>query len=277
MNGYLKAVLLLAFLTALFMGVGAMIGGRSGMMIAFFIALGMNFFAWWNSDQMVLRLYKAQPLEPGHSFYEITKTLVDNAHMPMPKLYMIENAQPNAFATGRSPEKGAVALTTGLIDRLSTNEVAAVIAHELAHIKNRDTLIMTITATLAGALSMLANFAMFFGGNRNGNNGMGIIGVLVVVILAPLAATLVQMAISRSREFEADRIGAEICGRPLWLADALTKISSLAQKIDNHQAEANPATAHMFIMNPLHVHSVDGLFKTHPSTEERVKRLQAMA
>lgn len=278
MSGYLKSVILLAFLTALFMGVGAMIGGRSGMMIAFFMALAMNFFAWWNSDQMVLRLYKAQPLEAGHALYQITQTLAENAAIPMPKLYLIENPQPNAFATGRSPEKGAVAVTSGLINQLSTNEVAAVIAHELAHIKNRDTLIMTITATLAGALSMLANFAMFFGGNRDNNNGggLGIIGVLALSLLAPLAATIVQMAISRSREYEADRIGAEICGRPLWLATALTKISTMAQKIDNHDAEANPATAHMFIMNPLHVHSIDGLFKTHPSTEERVRRLEAM-
>ena len=193
----------------------------------------------------------------------------------MPRVYIIDTPQPNAFATGRNPENAAVAATTGLLKALSSEEVAGVMAHELAHIRNRDTLVMTITATLAGALSMLANFALFFGGNRN--NPLGIVGVLLMAILAPLAAMLVQMAISRSREYEADRVGAEICGRPLWLASALQRIDGLARRIDNHVAERNPATAHMFIINPLHAHAVDGLFSTHPNTANRVAALRRMA
>lgn len=276
MNGYIKTTFLLAGLTALFMGLGFMLAGTGGMAVAFIIACCMNVFAWWQSDSVVLKLYRARPMQGSDysDLVEMTKVMAENAQIPMPKLYIIDNNQPNAFATGRSPEKGAVAVTTGLIERLSVNEVVGVIAHELAHIKNRDTLIMTVTATLAGALSMLANFALFFGGNRN--NGLGVIGVLLISILAPLAASLVQMAISRSREYEADRIGAQICGRPEWLADALEKISMKVQEIDNHQAEENPATAHLFIMNPLHVHAIDGLFSTHPSTQERVRRLRAM-
>jgi heat shock protein HtpX len=193
----------------------------------------------------------------------------------MPKVYIIDNPQPNAFATGRNPENAAVAATTGLLQRLSSEEVAGVMAHELAHVRNRDTLIMTITATIAGAISMIANFGLFFGGNRN--NPLGIVGVLLVAILAPFAAMLVQMAISRSREYAADRIGAEICGHPLWLASALEKIERAAKGIDNHTAEANPATAHMFIINPLHAHSVDSLFSTHPNTANRVAKLREMA
>lgn len=277
MGGYLKSTLLLAGLTALFMGCGFLIAGEGGMMIALAFACVMNVMAWWRSGDMVLSMYRAKPMDQGQyrDYYEITQMMVERAQMPMPKLYVIENDQPNAFATGRNPEKGVVAVTTGLMKRLSVQEVAGVIAHELAHIKNRDTLIMTITATIAGALSMLANFALFFGGGRD-RNGLGIIGVLLISILAPLAATIVQMAISRSREYEADRIGAEICGRPSWLADALEKIAGDVKVIDNSQAEQNPATAHMFIMNPLHVHAIDGLFSTHPSTQERVKRLRNM-
>jgi heat shock protein HtpX len=193
----------------------------------------------------------------------------------MPKVYLIDNDQPNAFATGRNPENAAVAATTGLLRRLNAQEVAAVMAHELAHVQNRDTLIMTVTATLAGAISMLASFALFFGNNRN--NPLGLIGTLAMMILAPMAAALVQMAISRSREYEADRRGAELCGNPLWLASALEKIDRSARAIDNLPAERNPATAHMFIINPLHAHKVDGLFSTHPSTENRVARLREMA
>jgi heat shock protein HtpX len=203
------------------------------------------------------------------------RQMTERAGMPMPRVYIIETEQPNAFATGRNPENAAVAATRGLLRALSTEEVAGVMAHELAHIRNRDTLIMTITATFAGAISMLANFAIFFGGNRN--NPLGIVGVIAMMILAPLAAGLVQMAISRSREYEADRIGAEICGRPQWLAGALEKIDVLAKRIDNNVAERNPATAHMFIINPLHAHRYDSLFSTHPATANRVAALRAMA
>jgi heat shock protein HtpX len=201
--------------------------------------------------------------------------MADRAGMPRPTVYIIENAQPNAFATGRNPENAAVAATTGLLQNLSREEIAAVMAHELAHIRNHDTTIMTITATFAGAISMLANFALFFGGNRN--NPLGLIGTLALMILAPLGAALVQMAISRGREYEADRVGAEICGNPLWLASALEKISGLASRIDNESAERNPATAHMFIINPLHAHARDKLFSTHPAAENRIRALREIA
>lgn len=267
----------MAAMTALFMGIGYMIGGGSGMAIALVIAAGMNIFSWWHSDKMVLRYYKAKEVDRSShpDLYNMVDQMVENAAMPMPKVYIIENDQPNAFATGRNPENAAVAVTTGLLRRLTAGEIAGVIAHELAHIKNRDTLIMTVTATIAGAISMIANFMMFFGGSRD--NRMGIVGTLAVMILAPFAATIVQMAISRSREYEADRIGAQICGKPDWLADALEKIALKTQVIDNGAAERNPATAHMFIINPLHMHAIDGLFSTHPRTEERIRRLREMA
>jgi heat shock protein HtpX len=273
--GYLKTTLLMAGMTALFMGIGAMIGGGTGMMIALVIAVAMNLYSWWNSDKMVLRYYKARQVDQSTApdLYNMVMQMSENANMPMPKVYIIDNDQPNAFATGRNPENAAVAATTGLLRRLDSGEVAGVMAHELAHIKNRDTLIMTMTASIAGAISMLANFMMFFGG---GNNRMGLIGTIAMMILAPMAASVVQMAISRSREYEADRVGAEICGRPEWLASALEKIAMKAKVIDNHTAERNPATAHMFIINPLHVHTIDGLFSTHPKTEERVRRLREM-
>lgn len=275
MTGYLRTTLLMAAMTALLVGIGGLIGGQGGMMIALIFAAGTNLFAWWNSDKMVLRYYKARQVDESTApdLYNMVRQMAENGQMPMPKVYIIDNDQPNAFATGRNPENAAVAATTGLLRRLDSGEVAGVMAHELAHIKNRDTLIMTITATIAGAISMLANFMMFFGGQ---NNRMGIIGTLAVMILAPIAASLVQMAISRSREYEADRIGAEICGRPEWLASALEKIAMKAKVIDNQAAEQNPATAHMFIINPLHMHSIDGLFSTHPKTEERIRRLRAM-
>ena len=273
--------ILIAFMTALFMGAGYLIGGTSGMVIAFVVAAGMNFFAYWNADKIVLRMYKAQPVtrEESPQFYGIVEQLAENAGLPMPKVYVIENPQPNAFATGRNPENAAVAATTGLLRTLNAQEVAGVMAHELAHVKNRDTLTMTVTATIAGAISMLANFGLFFGmmGGGNRNNPLGIVGVLLVALLAPMAAALVQMAISRTREYEADRIGAEICGRPLWLASALEKIQQSAERIDNQAAEKNPATAHMFIINPLHAHKVDNLFSTHPTTANRVAKLRAMA
>jgi heat shock protein HtpX len=273
-----RTFMLMAAMTAIFLGIGFLIGGRGGIMIAFFIALAMNFFAYWNSDKIVLRMYKAREAGEGDApqLFRTVRQLAQNAGLPMPKVYIIDNPQPNAFATGRNPENAAVAATTGLLQMLTPEEVAAVMAHELAHVKNRDTLIMTITATLAGAISMIANFALFFGGSRN-NNPLGIIGLLALMILAPLAAALVQMAISRTREYGADRVGAEICGHPLWLASALEKISSGAQRIDNNDAERNPATAHMFIINPLHARAIDGLFSTHPNTDDRIVRLQQMA
>ncbi len=269
--------MLLAVLTAIFMAVGFLLGGTMGMLLALVFAIGTNLFAYWNSDKVVLRMYKAREVDRQSlpEFYDLVAQLAENAELPMPKVYIIDNPQPNAFATGRNPENAAVAATTGLLQVLSTQEVAGVMAHELAHVKNRDTLTMTITATIAGAIGMLANFALFFGGNRN--NSVGIIGTIAIMILAPMAAMLVQMAISRTREYAADRSGAEISGQPLWLASALEKIQRSASRIDNQQAERNPATAHMFIINPLHAHAIDGLFSTHPKTENRVARLRKMA
>lgn len=275
MTSYFKTAILLAALTAIFMGAGFLLAGEGGMLIALALAAAMNLFAWWNSGATVLRYYKAKEVAPNHSLHRIVAQLVEREGMPMPKVYVIENPQPNAFATGRGPENAAVAATTGLLQLMNEREVAGVMAHELAHVKNRDTLIMTVTATLAGALSMLANFALFFGGNRN--NPLGIVGVLLMMILAPMAAMLVQMAISRTREYEADAAGAQICGNPDWLADALEKLEAGAQRIDNHAAENNPATAHMFIVNPLHAHKRDKLFSTHPNTANRVARLREMS
>jgi len=269
---------LIAAMTALFMGVGYLLGAEQGMLIAFLVALGMNAFAYWNSDKMVLRMYGARQVGPAEApeFHRLVAELTARAGLPMPKVYIIDSDQPNAFATGRNPENAAVAATTGLLRLLTREEIAGVMAHELAHIKNRDTLVMTVTATLAGAIGMLANFAFFLGGN-NRNNPLGIVGVLLVTILAPLAATLVQLAISRTREYGADRGGAEICGNPLWLASALAKLEQGSRRIDNHAAEANPATAHMFIVNPLHAHAADSLFATHPSTGNRIARLEELA
>jgi len=275
--GYLRTAILLAAMTALFMGIGALLGGFGGSLIALVIALGMNAFTWWNSDKMVLKMHGAQPASgrAGGDLQRTVHDMADRAGMPRPKVYVIDNAQPNAFATGRNPENAAVAATSGLLQNLSREEIAAVMAHELAHIRNHDTTIMTITATFAGAISMLANFALFFGGNRN--NPLGLIGTLALMILAPLGAALVQMAISRGREYAADRAGAEICGNPLWLASALEKISGLAARIHNDTAERNPATAHMFIINPLHAHARDKLFSTHPAAENRIRALREMA
>ena len=279
MSGYVRTALLLAALTALFMVVGGLLGGRGGVVIALLVAVGMNLFAYWNADKMVLRMHNAREVDARSApdFYRLVAQLAEQAQLPMPRVYLIDADQPNAFATGRNPANAAVAATTGLLQRLSSEEVAAVMAHELAHVRNRDTLIMTITATLAGALSMLANFGLFFGGGNNRNNPLGFIGVILTVILAPLAAMMVQMAISRSREYEADRVGAEICGRPLWLAAALEKIEAFAKGIDYAAAERNPATAPMFIINPLHANAVDSLFSTHPSTANRVAALRRMA
>jgi heat shock protein HtpX len=275
-----KTALLLAAMTSLFVGIGWLIGGPTGMVIAFVVALGMNAFAYWNSDKMVLNMYGAQEIgeRDDPELFGLVSELARRAQIPMPKVYIMQNEQPNAFATGRDPAHGAVAVTTGIMQRLSREELAGVLAHELAHIKNRDTLIMTVTATIAGAISMLANFAMFAGATGdNRNNPLGIIGSIAIMFLAPMAALLVQMAISRTREYEADRVGAEIAGQPLWLARALENIQDSAQRIGNHDAERNPATAHMFIINPLSGHGMDNLFSTHPSTANRVARLQGMA
>jgi heat shock protein HtpX len=275
---YFRTAMLLAAMTALFLAIGFLLGGEVGMLIALAFACLTNLFAYWNSDRMVLSMYGAREVDArtAPTYYGIVQQLADRAGLPMPKVYIIENDQPNAFATGRNPDNAAVAATTGLLRHLSTEEIAGVMAHELAHVRNRDTLIMTITATIAGAISMLATFAMFFGGNRN-NNPLGLIGTILVMILAPIAAALVQMAISRTREYSADAAGAEICGHPLWLASALEKLETGSRRIDNEAAEANPATAHMFIINPLHGGSVDNLFSTHPNTENRVRRLREMA
>lgn len=275
MTGYARTAILMAVMTALFIGVGWLLGGGAGALLALIFAAGMNAFAWWNSDKMVLRMHGAEPVVGNSSLRQMVADLAQGAGMPVPEVYVIRNDQPNAFATGRSPDRAAVAVTTGLMRSLSREEIAAVVAHELAHIRNRDTLIMTVTATFAGAISMLANFAFFFGGRRD--NPLGLVGVLLMMILAPLAAGLVQMAISRAREYEADRIGAEICGNPMWLASALQRIQGLASRIDNHSAERNPGTAHMFIINPLHAHGYDHLFSTHPSTEKRVAALRDLA
>jgi heat shock protein HtpX len=273
----LRTGILMAAMTGLFLAVGFLLGGTGGMLIALAIAVAMNAFAYWNADKMVLRLYRARQVDRASapSLVGIVEQLADNAGLPMPRVYIIDDEQPNAFATGRNPENAAVAATTGLLKRLSAEEVAGVMAHELAHIRNRDTLTMTITATIAGAISMLANFGLFFGGSRN--NPLGLFGAILVMILAPLAAALVQMAISRTREYAADRAGAEICGQPMWLASALEKIDRAARGIDNRTAEGNPATAHMFIINPLHSHRVDNLFTTHPRTENRIARLRQLA
>lgn len=274
----MRTAMLLAFMTALFMGVGFLIGGRGGMMIAFFVAAGMNFFSYWNSDKMVLRAYRAQEVDERSApeFYVMVRDLARNAGLPMPKVYVFDSPQPNAFATGRNPQNAAVAASTGLLQRLTPEEVAGVMAHELAHIENRDTLTMTITATLAGAISMLSNFAFLFSGGRDNRNPFGFVGVLLAMIVAPLAAMLVQMAISRTREYAADRRGAEICGQPRWLASALQKIAGEAPKFENVNAERNPATAHMFIINPLNGQRMDNLFSTHPNTRNRIEALLAM-
>ena len=274
-----RTAILMAFMTGLFIAIGYLIGGQQGMVIAFLFAAGTNLFAYWNSDRMVLRMYGAREADEqtAPELVQLVRRLAENAGIPMPKVYIAENPQPNAFATGRNPQHAAVCATTGLLERLSYEELAGVLAHELAHVKNRDTLIMTITATLAGAISMLANFAFFFGGGRDNRNPLGAVGAILIMIVAPLAATLVQLAISRTREFEADREGAMISGRPLWLASALQRISANVQHIDNIEAERHPATAHLFIINPLHGGGLGSLFATHPSTEQRVARLKAVA
>jgi heat shock protein HtpX len=280
---FAKTAMLLALLTAIFVAIGGLAGGQTGMVIAFVVAFAMNAFSLWKSDKMVLAMHEAQEVDEHSApeYYGIVRDLAARAELPMPRVYVLHSAQPNAFATGRNPQNAAVAASTGLLESLSREEVAGVMAHELAHIKNRDTLIMTVAATIGGAISMLAQYLQFhtlFGGNRNNGGGaMSMITSLAAIILAPMAAMLVQMAVSRSREYQADRLGAMICGNPLWLASALHKINAYAQQIENPTAEAAPATAHIFIINPLSGHGMDNLFSTHPNTDNRIAELEALA
>ena len=275
---FLRTAMLLAAMTAIFMGVGYMVGGTGGMAIAFLVAAGMNVFTYWNADKLVLRMHNAREVDArtAPEFYAIVHDLAAQASLPMPKVYVMDSPQPNAFATGRNPDNAAVCATTGLLRALSREEIAAVMAHELGHVKNRDTLVMTITATIAGAISMLANFAFFFGGARDNNNPFGFVGILVAAIVAPIAALLVQMAVSRTREYSADRAAAEITGRPDWLISALSKIAQAAPRMQNDEAERHPATAHLFIINPLSGARMDNLFATHPATANRIAALQGM-
>jgi heat shock protein HtpX len=277
---YARTALLLAAMTALFLTVGYVIAGEGGALVAFVLALAMNGWAYWNSDKAVLRMHHARPVSRASApdLVGLVEQLARRADLPTPAVYVLETNQPNAFATGRNPENSAVAVTRGLIQSCDPEELAGVIAHELGHIKHRDTLIMTITATLAGAIGFLSQFAFFFGGTQDSrNNPLGLIGTILVMILAPLAAMLVQMAISRTREYSADRAGAEICGQPLWLARALQKIEQLARGVINEPAERNPASAHLFIVNPLRIGGIDSLFRTHPPTADRIRRLRELA
>ncbi|HQW19872.1 MAG TPA: zinc metalloprotease HtpX [Rhodocyclaceae bacterium] len=277
LGNWLKTTILMAAIVALFGAIGGMLGGAQGMLLALLLGGGMNIFAYWFSDKMVLRMYNAQEVDEASSpyLYNIVRDLAGRADLPMPRVYLIDEAQPNAFATGRNPQHAAVAATSGILQILTARELRGVMAHELAHVQHRDILISTIAATMAGAISALANFAMFFGGRDSEGRSNPLMGILVA-ILAPLAAGLIQMAISRAREFEADHGGAEFCGDPNALADALTKIDAYARGIPMAPAQAHPETAQMMIMNPLSGGGIAGLFATHPPTEERVARLRAM-
>jgi heat shock protein HtpX len=270
----MKTALLIAAMTALFGVIGLMLGGTGGMIVALAIGAVMNLIGYWNSDKLALRAHRAQEVneQSAPAYYNMVKVLAERAQLPMPRVYIIDNPQPNAFATGRNPENAAVAATTGIMELLSHEELAGVMAHELAHIKNRDTLIMTVTATIAGAISSLVNFSFFFGGNRENGPSNAIVQI-AMMILAPMAAMIIQMAVSRTREYSADKLGGEICGNPLWLASALNKISGAAAQIPNWDAERNPATAHMFIINPLSGRGADNLFSTHPAAQNRINAL----
>ncbi len=279
---YLRTAILLAGLTGLFMAVGYLIGGGSGAVIALVVAAATNLFSYWNADKIVLAMHDAREVDEGEApeLVAIVRGLAQRAGLPMPRVYLMDSAQPNAFATGRNPQHAAVCATTGLLNTLNRDEIAGVIGHELGHVRNHDTLTMTITATLAGAISMLAQLGMLFGGfgrNRDDNSGLGVIGTLLMVILAPLAAMIVQMAISRTREYAADNFGAHLSGEPDALASALVKISHVAEAVPNDTAEAHPATAHLFIINPLSGRGMDNLFSTHPSTENRVAALEKLS
>ncbi len=276
---WFKTTLLMAAIVALFGVIGGAVGGAQGMVIALLLGGAMNVFAYWNSDKMVLRMYNAQQVDEASSpyLYNMVKELAGRAGLPMPRVYIIDEAQPNAFATGRNPENAAVAATTGILQMLSQRELRGVMAHELAHVQHRDILISTISATMAGAISALANIAMFFGGRDEEGRPANPLASILVALLAPLAASLIQMAISRAREFEADRGGAQISGDPRALADALAKIDAYARGIPMPAAEAHPETAQMMIMNPLSGGGLAGLFSTHPATEERIARLRQLA
>ena len=278
LGNWLKTSLLMAAIMALFGVLGSYMGGASGMLMALVFGGAMNLFAYWFSDKMVLRMYNAQEVDAASApqFYAMVRELAQQAQLPMPRVYLIDEAQPNAFATGRNPEHAAVAATTGILHLLSARELRGVMAHELAHVQHRDILISTISATMAGAISSLANFALMFGGRDSEGRPSNPIASIALALLAPLAATLIQMAISRAREFEADRGGAEICGDPDALASALAKIDAYARGIPMPTADEHPATAQMMIMNPLSGGGLAGLFSTHPATEERVARLRAM-
>ena len=277
LGNWFKTGLLMAAIMALFGMVGAVLGGGQGMLLALTLGFGINLWAYWFSDTMVLKLYRAQEVDAttAPQLYNAVRELAARAGLPMPKVYLIDEAQPNAFATGRNPEHAAVAATTGILQLLTARELRAVLAHELSHVRHRDILTSTITASIAGAISTLANFGMFFGGRSDDNRNPLV--ALIVLILAPIAAVLIQLAISRGREYEADRGGAELSGDPRALADALAKIDRYAKGLPLETAEAHPATAHLMIINPLSGGGVAGLFSTHPPTEERIHRLLAMA
>jgi heat shock protein HtpX len=279
MFNWVKTAMLMAAITALFVVIGGVVGGSKGMMLALLVALAMNFFSYWFSDKLVLKMYNAQEVDEASApqFYRMIRELATRAQLPMPRVYLITEDAPNAFATGRNPEHAAVAATTGILRVLSERELRGVMAHELAHVKHRDILISTVSATMAGAISALANFAMFFGGRDSDGRRSNPIASIAVAMLAPLAGALIQMAISRAREFEADRGGAQISGDPQALASALQKIHAFAAGVPFPAAEQHPATAQMMIMNPLAGGGISKLFSTHPATEERVARLMEMA
>jgi heat shock protein HtpX len=276
---YLRTAVLLAGLTAIFMVVGYLIGGGAGAVIALIIAAVTNLLSYWNADKIVLSMHNAQEVDERSApeLVAIVREIARRANIPMPRVYLMDSPQPNAFATGRNPQHAAVCATTGLLNTLSRDEVAGVIGHELGHVRNHDTLTMTITATIAGAISMLAQFGMFFGGRRDNNSGLGVVGSLLMLVLAPVAAMIVQMAISRTREYVADNFGGRISGRPDALASALIKISRMAEAVPNDTAEAHPTTAPLFIINPLSGRGMDNLFSTHPSTENRVAALDRLS
>ena len=279
MTGHFRTLVLISALMGLFMAVGYLIGGEAGMLIAFLLAAGANLFAYWNGDKLVLSMYGAREVDDSTApeLVGVVRELAGRAGLPMPRVYVIDTEQPNAFATGRSPEHAAVAATTGILRILMRDELAGVLGHELTHVRNRDSMTMTIAATIAGAIGMIAHFALFFGGARDEEGRGSAVGAIAMMILAPLAATLVQLAISRGREFEADRGGAEISGNPMGLANALAKLEAGAQALPNIQAEQHPATAHLFIVNPLSGGGMQSLFSTHPSTEQRIERLREIA
>ena len=279
MSNMFKTALLLVVLTVLLVLIGGAIGGQQGMLVALVLALGMNFFSYWFSDKMVLAMYRARPIEESQApaLYRIVRTLATRGGIPMPRVYLIPSETPNAFATGRNPQHAAVAVTEGSMRILDEEELEGVLAHELSHVKNRDVLIATIAATLAGAITYLAHmaqWALIFGGRRDDEEeGGGVLGGILMAILAPIAAMLIQMAVSRAREFQADATGARLAGKPWGLAKALEKLEMASKAVP---MDASPATAHLFIVNPLSGRSLLRLFSTHPPIEERIARLRSM-